>query len=29
MSDADLFIKLLPEILGDPAAAKVYDPIMP
>ena len=28
MSDADLFIKLLPEILDDPAAAKVYDPVV-
>ena len=28
MSDSDIFIKLLPEILGDPAAAKVYNPVV-
>ncbi len=28
MSDSDIFIKLLPEIFGDPAAAKVYNPVV-
>ena len=28
MSDSDIFIKLLPKILGDPAAAKVYNPVV-
>ncbi len=28
MSDADLFIKLLPVILGDPAAARLYNPVV-
>lgn len=28
MSDSDNFIKLLPEILDDPATAKVYNPVV-